>query len=80
MLRKSRTISKFNILLTTYETVAADLEYLGTFTFQCMVVDEGHRLKNHNSKLARQLRYPFIRADYRLLVTGTPIQNNFKEL
>ena len=80
MLRKSRTISKFNILLTTYETVAADLEYLGTFTFQCMVVDEGHRLKNHNSKLARQLRYPFIRADYRLLLTGTPIQNNLKEL
>ncbi len=79
-LKNSRSISKFNILLTTYETCSRDLEYLGTFTFQCMIVDEGHRLKNHNSKLAMQLRFPYIRADYRLLLTGTPIQNNLKEL
>ena len=79
-LRNSRTVSKFNILLTTYETIVTDLDYLATFTYQCMIVDEGHRLKNHKSKLSQLLRFPNIRADYRLLLTGTPIQNNLKEL
>jgi SNF2 family DNA or RNA helicase len=79
-LRKSRSVSKFNILLTTYETVIADLEYIGTFRWQSVVVDEGHRLKNPRSKLSQLMRPPYIRADHRLLLTGTPIQNNLQEL
>jgi len=43
-----------------------------------LVVDEAHRLKNENSRLAILLRQ--LHVDRRLLLTGTPIQNNVREL
>ena len=45
---------------------------------RCLVVDEGHRLKNAGSKLARELRG--YGAGARLLLTGTPLQNDLGEL
>ena len=43
-----------------------------------MVIDEGHMLRNMNSQRYQQLMR--IRADSRLLLTGTPLQNNLVEL
>lgn len=44
-----------------------------------MIIDEGHRLKNHNCKLTLMLN-SFFRAQHRLLLTGTPLQNKLPEL
>ncbi len=44
-----------------------------------LVVDEGHRVKNHDSKLSKSLRSEYT-AENRLLLTGTPLQNNLQEL
>uniref|UniRef100_A0A1I8JJQ5 Chromodomain-helicase-DNA-binding protein 1-like n=1 Tax=Macrostomum lignano TaxID=282301 RepID=A0A1I8JJQ5_9PLAT len=48
------------------------------FSFDAMVVDEGHRLKNSNSQLHQALRA--LNVSCRFILTGTPIQNNLDEL
>lgn len=69
---------KFNVLLTTYEYVLQDSAFLSQFKWQFMAVDEAHRLKNRDSQLYIKLLE--FRAPARLLITGTPIQNNLAEL
>lgn len=44
-----------------------------------MIIDEGHRMKNHHCKLTQVLNTHYI-APYRLLLTGTPLQNKLPEL
>jgi len=71
-------VTKFHILLTTYEYVIREKETFGSIKWQCIVVDEAHRLKNHQSKLMGILHS--YSSDFKLLLTGTPLQNNIGEL
>ena len=72
------TRPKFNVLLTTYENVLAESSTMQKFTWACVVVDEGHRLKNKESRLFKALQP--LEAFQRVLLTGTPLQNNLDEL
>ncbi|GMG98953.1 hypothetical protein Nepgr_000793 [Nepenthes gracilis] len=69
---------KFDVLLTSYEMVNADAGSLKPIKWECMIVDEGHRLKNKDSKLFLQLKQYY--TTHRVLLTGTPLQNNLDEL
>ncbi|XP_059476340.1 chromodomain-helicase-DNA-binding protein Mi-2 homolog isoform X2 [Neocloeon triangulifer] len=69
---------KFHVLLTSYELVCIDAACLGSIDWACLVVDEAHRLKNNQSKFFRLLNG--YRINYKLLLTGTPLQNNLEEL
>uniref|UniRef100_A0A3P9IX57 Helicase ATP-binding domain-containing protein n=1 Tax=Oryzias latipes TaxID=8090 RepID=A0A3P9IX57_ORYLA len=60
---------RFHVLLTSYELITIDQAILGSISWACLVVDEAHRLKNNQSKIY-----------YKLLLTGTPLQNNLEEL
>ncbi|KAJ4952799.1 hypothetical protein NE237_029631 [Protea cynaroides] len=69
---------KFDVLLTSYEMINFDTTSLKPMKWACMIVDEGHRLKNKDSKLFLSLKQYSSR--HRVLLTGTPLQNNLDEL
>lgn len=71
--------AKFNVLMTTYEYVIKDKSVLAKINWKYMIIDEGHRMKNHHCKLTQVLNTHYI-APYRLLLTGTPLQNKLPEL
>ncbi|CAN8244108.1 unnamed protein product [Cochlearia groenlandica] len=70
---------KFNVLITHYDLIMRDKTFLKKIDWKYMIVDEGHRLKNHECALARSLGTGY-RIKRRLLLTGTPIQNSLQEL
>lgn len=70
--------TKFNVLLTTYEMASVDRAFLETIKWQNLAVDEAHRLKNAEAALYGILDR--FKTASRLLITGTPIQNNMSEL
>ncbi|XP_076789108.1 chromodomain-helicase-DNA-binding protein 1-like isoform X1 [Arvicanthis niloticus] len=70
--------SGFNALLTTYEICLKDASFLKSFSWSVLAVDEAHRLKNQSSLLHRTLSE--FSVVFRLLLTGTPIQNSLQEL
>ncbi|KAI1093074.1 P-loop containing nucleoside triphosphate hydrolase protein [Rostrohypoxylon terebratum] len=69
---------KFNVLVTSYEYILMDADFLRSIKWQALAVDEAHRLKNKESKLYAELMS--FGAPSKVLITGTPIQNNLAEL
>ncbi|KAI5970402.1 snf21 [Candida margitis] len=69
----------FQVMLTTYEYVIRERPLLAKFHYSHMIIDEGHRMKNANSKLSQTLRQ-YYKTKNRLILTGTPLQNNLPEL
>ncbi|XP_013407009.1 chromodomain-helicase-DNA-binding protein 4, partial [Lingula anatina] len=69
---------KFDVLLTNYELISLDKTTLGSVDWDVLVVDEAHRLKNNTSLFFRVLSEYNIA--YKLLLTGTPLQNSLEEL
>ncbi|CAN4080654.1 unnamed protein product [Withania somnifera] len=76
------------ILLTTYDIVRNNVKYLcgdhyyedrdGEFTWDYMILDEGHLIKNPSTQRAKSLHE--IPCAHRIIISGTPLQNNLKEL
>ncbi|KAI0995888.1 hypothetical protein K3495_g12293 [Podosphaera aphanis] len=75
---QGRVNDKFPVVLTTPEIVIRDASDMSKITWEIIIIDEGHRLKNSDSKLFRILRT--FTSVTRFLITGTPLQNNLKEL
>ena len=78
ILRSQLIENKFDVWVTTYEGARIWAGNLKKFKWEYLIVDEAHKLKNEASVLSQQLRK--IGAKYRLLLTGTPLQNNLTEL
>ena len=68
----------FNICITSYELVLRERNVLIGISWCYMVIDEAHRIKNEASALSVVVRQ--LSTQYRLLITGTPLQNNLHEL
>ncbi|XP_075224840.1 lymphocyte-specific helicase-like [Lycorma delicatula] len=66
------------VVVTSYEVPLRETPILTSIAWDYVIVDEGHRIKNANSYLSRVLRS--IKSNNRLLLTGTPLQNNLTEL
>jgi ATP-dependent helicase STH1/SNF2 len=69
----------FNVLLTTYEYIIKDKKFLRKIEWQYAIVDEGHRMKNAQSKFAVTLGSQYV-TRFRVLLTGTPLMNDLSEL
>lgn len=70
--------AKFDVLITSYEIVIREKNALKKFAWQYIVIDEAHRIKNEQSALSQIIRLFY--SKNRLLITGTPLQNNLHEL
>ncbi len=77
--REDVATGRFNLMLTTYEYIMKDKSALKKINWQYIIVDEGHRMKNAQSKFAQTLGTMFT-SKHRILLTGTPLQNNLPEL
>mmetsp|Transcript_962 Transcript_962/g.2268 ORF Transcript_962/g.2268 Transcript_962/m.2268 type:complete len:970 (+) Transcript_962:111-3020(+) len=81
--RKARKNPEVDILITTYtyferDSSGADRAFLSKFAYQYIIYDEAHGMKNMNS--ARYRRLVRLSSRRRLLLSGTPVQNNLQEL
>lgn len=72
-------MGNFQVILTTYEYIIKERPMLSRFHYSHMIIDEGHRMKNAQSKLSLTLKQ-YYRTKNRLILTGTPLQNNLPEL
>ncbi|CDU16319.1 DEAD/DEAH helicase, putative [Plasmodium yoelii] len=77
-INKNLLENNYDICLTTFDIIIKEKNILGKISWNYIIIDEGHRIKNDNSKLHSILSL-FI-SKYRILLTGTPLQNNMKEL
>lgn len=69
----------YDLVVTTYETFQAEQGWFKTaFVWRYVVLDEGHKIKNNMTDISRALQG--LQAEYRLILTGTPLQNNLLEL
>lgn len=68
----------FEVCITSYEICLIEKSALKKFSFAYIIIDEAHRIKNVDSILSQIVRS--FQSRGRLLITGTPLQNNLKEL
>ncbi|KAF8638665.1 hypothetical protein AX17_002046 [Amanita inopinata Kibby_2008] len=68
----------FEVCISSYEICLIEKSALKKFSFEYIAIDEAHRIKNANSILSQIVRSFTSRG--RMLITGTPLQNNLQEL
>ncbi|XP_038155327.1 lymphoid-specific helicase isoform X2 [Cyprinodon tularosa] len=82
LLKQIRTsqgpLNMFPVVITSFEISMIDRTFLQKYNWKYLIVDEGHRIKNLNCRLVRELKR--LPTDNKLLLTGTPLQNNLAEL
>lgn len=71
-------LNSFDICITSYEMCLLEKAAMRKITWEYLVIDEAHRIKNENSMLSQIVRG--FTSRNRLLITGTPLQNNLHEL
>lgn len=68
-----------DLVVTTYEGFQAEQSWFKrAFVWSYVILDEGHKIKNDLSQISKSLQG--LGAEYRLILTGTPLQNNLVEL
>lgn len=78
MIKNKILHSDFDVLITSYEMCLREKSVLQKFAWEYIIIDEAHRIKNVDSLLSQIVRSFTSRG--RLLITGTPLQNNLQEL
>ncbi|EFN82007.1 Lymphoid-specific helicase [Harpegnathos saltator] len=81
IINKKHTVESYKtlpVVLTTYEVPMQDVKFLQKYVWRYIIIDEGQRVKNHKCFLLKALKS--INSMNRLLLTGTPLQNNLAEL
>lgn len=70
-------LEQYSIVLSTYGTVMNDVDILQTINFENLVMDEAQKVKNSKSNSYKAMK--IIKAQTRIALTGTPMENNLKE-
>lgn len=75
---KNGPVVTFPVVITSYSMVLYDVKFLISPHWKLLVIDEAHRIKNYQCKLIANLK--LFKTMHRLLLTGTPLQNDLCEL
>lgn len=76
---ESNENQSFDILVTSYEVVLAEITIVSAIPWLCLILDEAHRIKNYQSVTYNKLLKHF-ESLFRVLLTGTPVQNSYEVL
>ena len=73
-----KVISRFDVVLTTYQTVLRDVSIMLQLEYEYIVLDESQQIKNKDSKIFKAINS--LNARHRLSLSGTPIENSLSDL
>ncbi|XP_015202494.1 TATA-binding protein-associated factor 172 isoform X1 [Lepisosteus oculatus] len=76
--RLQHQVKKHNLVVASYDVVRNDIDFFRNIKFNYCILDEGHVIKNGKTKLSKAVKQ--LAANYRIILSGTPIQNNVLEL
>jgi superfamily II DNA or RNA helicase len=76
--KDSRLIKNFDVVLTTYQTVAKDIDLLEQMTWEYVVLDESQYIKNKESEAFKAVNR--LDARHKISLSGTPIENSLSDL
>ncbi|XP_047507448.1 TATA-binding protein-associated factor 172 isoform X2 [Pieris napi] len=71
-------VRRYNLIVASYDIVRKDIDFFSSIKWNYCVLDEGHVIKNGKTKAFKAIKQ--IAANHRLILSGTPIQNNVLEL
>ncbi|XP_078455706.1 TATA-binding protein-associated factor 172 [Lampetra fluviatilis] len=77
-IRLQRYIKNHNLVVASYDVVRNDIDFFKNIKWNYCILDEGHMIKNGKTKLSKAVKQ--LTANHRLILSGTPIQNNVLEL
>lgn len=75
--RSTEAFKSNQVIITTYGTLINDFDRLNSYYFENMIIDEAQYIKNSRSKAYRAVKY--MKAGTKIIITGTPIENNIRE-
>ncbi|XP_069123766.1 TATA-binding protein-associated factor 172-like [Argopecten irradians] len=76
--RLQKRVKKHNLIVASYDVVRNDVDFFSTINWNYCILDEGHIIKNGKTKLSKAVKQ--LNCNHRLVLTGTPIQNNVLDL
>ncbi|XP_054284779.1 TATA-binding protein-associated factor 172-like [Macrosteles quadrilineatus] len=71
-------VAQHNLVVASYDIVRKDIDFFSSIQWNYCILDEGHVIKNGKTKSSKAIKQ--LRANHRLILSGTPIQNNVLEL
>ncbi|MGA2395564.1 MAG: DEAD/DEAH box helicase [Candidatus Lustribacter sp.] len=71
-------LEDYDVIITSYALARLDAEQLERFNFRTLILDEAQNAKNPSSQIAKVVRN--LRAEHRLALTGTPVENSLRDL
>lgn len=75
--RGTLSINECDVVITTYGTVLNDIDKLSKIVFNNLIIDEAQYIKNPKTKIYRAIKR--VNARTRIILTGTPVENNIQE-
>ncbi|XP_036356640.1 TATA-binding protein-associated factor 172 [Octopus sinensis] len=76
--RLQKLVKKHNLVVVSYDIVRNDIDFFGSIHWNYCILDEGHMIKNGKTKLSKAVKQ--LCCNHRLILSGTPIQNNVLDL
>lgn len=76
--RLRKQVKKHNLIVASYDIVRKDIDFFSSIKWNYCILDEGHVIKNGKTKSSKAIKQ--LIANHRLILSGTPIQNNVLEL